>query len=123
MIQFRYPKALHVGDEVAGLALKLPESKHIIRITFLWGNNDYIKVLGAHMVRPNVFEFPPHKDEQPWYLKFAVSSDAQPCQKIPYLTIHELRTKTWPVWLARIAASILFLASLVVLFSAWTRTC
>lgn len=103
------------GDELAEIALKLEPSRKPVAIKYLWGDNDKIKVLGAHMIKPNEFIFPPHHDEQFWYLKFSVSSGLKDCVKVPYITVHELKSNRLLVYLARVIATCIFFIPLILL--------
>lgn len=112
MIKIRHPKYLFAGDEIVCPALEFRNFKDRCRITFHWGD-DYISVVGANMVKPNVFEFNPSSDVEQWYLKYAVSQNAAPSEKSPYITIETIKSNKWQIYLLRAVALILIFVPLL----------
>ena len=115
MLQFKHPKKIKAGDELIDIGLKISNEKRKTRLTFNWGD-DSIKVIGANMVRPNVFEFKAVKNnESNWFIKYCASQDAKPSKKRLYVTVEEIRTRKLLIWLMR-GIGILFLILPVLIF-------
>ncbi len=107
MIEFRHPLRIKAGDEITFLGLDVGELRERIRVTYHWGF-DQINVLGANMIRPNVFEFGP-QTKGAWYVKYAVSQDTKPCQKSLYINVERIKTNKPLIWFLRVAAILLFI--------------
>jgi hypothetical protein len=107
MIQITHPKKIKAGDELINLGLKVSDIKQKTRLTFNWGD-DNIKVIGANMVSPNIFEFAPVKRENNWYIKYCASQDAKPATKRLYVTVETIQTRKILIWIMR-GIGILFL--------------
>lgn len=101
---FNVPNLMHPGDETIKRALAIRPHKKKIGITFLWGDQS-IKVVGAHMIEPNIFEFPSDEETRTWYLKFCVdNSVAVDCKKQVYINVDVISQNKWIYYPARIAA-------------------
>ena len=107
MIQIKHPKKIKAGDELINLGLKVSNIKQKTRLTFNWGD-DNIKVIGANMLSPNIFEFAPVKGENNWYIKYCASQDAKPATKRLYVTVETIKTRKILIWIMR-GIGILFL--------------
>ena len=112
MIDIKHPKYVFAGDEVVCPAIEINSSDDALRITFHWGD-DCIKVVGANMLEPNIFEFPPDQKHRRWYMKYAISQETKPSEKTPYITVDVIKTNWWQVVLFRTIAVILVLVPLV----------
>ena len=102
MIKFKHPLKIRAGDDSVFLGIELKDIKCKTRLTFHWGD-DSVKVLGAPMIAPNIFEFDPIK-EGGWFLKYAVSQDAKPSCKRLYITVEQIKSRAIFIWFARIIA-------------------
>jgi len=102
MIKFRHPLKIRAGDDAVFLAIRLKGIKHKTRLTFHWGD-DSVKVLGAPMIAPNIFEFNPIK-QGGWFLKYAVSQEAKPSFKRLYITVETIKSRQIFIWIARVIA-------------------
>jgi hypothetical protein len=90
LIDFNIPDTLHPGQEKVIETLKLAKHKNSLNIKFHWGDNS-IKVVGAHMVESNVFEFPASEKVTSWYLKFCVPDTIHlECDKEVYISVEEV---------------------------------
>jgi len=112
VIKFSCPDKIRAGNEVVWPTLKIGSLKDKRRITFHW-DDDTVKVIGAHMISPNVFEFEPSNDQKIWYLKWTVSQKAKQCTKSAYITIEKITSNNIMIWLSRILATTLFIIPLV----------
>ena len=84
------PQTLHPGQEVIRCAFNLKAHSKALRISFFWGD-DTLRVVGAHMIRPNIFEFPPDEQDISWYLKFCASETIRiECDKEVYIGVEEI---------------------------------
>lgn len=114
MIQIRYPKRIKARDDLILIGIKLKNLKNKTRLTFLWGD-DSIKVLGANMISPNVFEFAPTRKEDLWYLKYSASQDAKPSAKRLYVSVEKIKSRKIIIWVMRII-SLLFVILPIIFF-------
>lgn len=90
LIDFNVPDNLHPGQEKVIESLKIAEHKNTLKIKFHWGD-DSIKVVGAHMIEPNIFEFPASDKITSWYLKFCASEMIRiECDKEVYISVEEI---------------------------------
>jgi hypothetical protein len=128
LIDFNIPEILHPGQEKVFETIKLAPHTNTIRITFHWGDNS-IKVLGAHMIEPNIFEFPPSEKITNWFLKFCVSELCRiECDKEVYISVSEIfrneKIKKWSNFIAYSLIGISFLPlilSLIDFFTSWSN--
>lgn len=92
---FNVPNMMHPGDEIVRRTLVIKPHKKTLRISFVWGD-DSIKVVGAHMVEHNVFEFPPDEETRSWYLKFCADSQIPvDCEKQIYINVDVIYQNKW----------------------------
>lgn len=116
------PEEIHPGEEKIIPSISIREHDKPLRISFLWGD-DSIKVVGAHMVEPNKFEFPPAQKDISWYLKFCASQEIKiECDKQVYINVEEIIENKKIVRFAKIGRNILIGLSflpLIVNFVQW----
>jgi len=107
LLGFNIPETLHPGQEKVFETLKLAKHKNTLKITFHWSDNS-IKVVGAHMVDSNKFEFPASEKITNWYLKFCVPESLNiECNKDVYITVEEVFKNDRLRLYSRILASVL----------------
>jgi len=118
LLDFNVPDTLHPGQEKVFETLKLAKHKNSLRITFHWSDNS-IKVVGAHMVDSNTFEFPASERITSWYLKFCVPESLNiECDKEVYISVEEVFKNDRIRKYSRILAGILIgLSFLPIIFS------
>ncbi len=84
------PETIHPGQEIIHNSITISAHEKPLKLNFLWGD-DSIRVVGAHMVTPNNFEFPPSTEDISWYLKFCASQEIRiECDKQVYVNVEEI---------------------------------
>lgn len=84
------PNTIHPGQEIIHNTITISANEKPLKISFLWGDES-IRVVGAHMVQPNCFEFPPSTKDSMWYLKFCASQDIRiESDKQVYINVEEI---------------------------------
>ncbi len=114
-IIIKYPNCLYAGDEITCEVITIPKHKYTKRVTFHWADNS-VQVIGAHMIQPNVFEFPPSQDNITWYLKYTAKQSLKNSKKQLYVTIDTIKINTFYIWTIRILLSLLFIIPIVLMF-------
>lgn len=113
MIKITHPKILYAGDEIVCPSIEIAPSKDTLRVSFHWGD-DYIKVIGANMLEPNIFEFPPANTRNIWFLKYTVSQDTQPAEKTPYITVEVVKTNKFKIKIIKFISIMLIIIPIII---------